>query len=104
MNFADCNGDASDGCETDLSFSGNCGRCGHACNGAQFCGLGGCCENSLPAGSYLATCEGCSACEGVLQCLCKDVTQALQPTSIPLTPACPGEFINCDGVLKCTSC
>lgn len=31
--FADCNGDPSDGCETNLNIHpGNCGACGNACN------------------------------------------------------------------------
>lgn len=31
--FADCNGDPSDGCETNiLAHPGNCGACGHECN------------------------------------------------------------------------
>ena len=29
--FADCNGDASDGCETDLSEPAHCGACGYTC-------------------------------------------------------------------------
>jgi hypothetical protein len=29
--WGDCNGDPSDGCETDLTEQGNCGECGHSC-------------------------------------------------------------------------
>jgi hypothetical protein len=37
--WGDCNGSPSDGCETHLNSSGNCGSCGHSCCGS-FCGCG----------------------------------------------------------------
>jgi hypothetical protein len=102
--FEDCNGQLPDGCEAELGFDPlNCGRCGRACGGSETCELGACCV-ALPAGTYQASCVGCTACEGVLSCLCQDVTQALVPTSIPLDPPCPGGFTNCNGVLQCQGC
>lgn len=51
--FADCNGDQSDGCETNLlSNPGNCGACGHECNVAagQPCIEGACLMTECDAG------------------------------------------------------
>jgi hypothetical protein len=56
--WADCNGAASDGCETNLSSdSAHCGACGHGCFGAE-CGQGQCQTATLKtdltvAGSHL---------------------------------------------------
>ena len=37
-NFGNCDGSATNGCETDLRTSAaNCGACGHACSGGQLC-------------------------------------------------------------------
>lgn len=45
--FADCNLDGRDSCETDLrSASLDCGACGHACGGDEYC-LGGSCAPLL---------------------------------------------------------
>lgn len=51
--FADCNGDSTDGCETDLNtHPGNCGACGNACNLAagQPCIEGKCLMTECDAG------------------------------------------------------
>ncbi len=37
--WGDCNNNASDGCETHLNSTSNCGSCGHSCCGS-FCGCG----------------------------------------------------------------
>jgi hypothetical protein len=39
---ADCNGDASDGCETDVTLPGNCGACGRSCQNLQFASASSC--------------------------------------------------------------
>lgn len=101
--FGNCNGIPNDGCETDLSMdSFHCGACNVACGGGEAC-IGGQCCLPPPQGSYLMTCVGCGACNGVLQCLCEDSVQVLHPTSIPVG-ACPGGFANCNGVLQCDPC
>ena len=41
--FANCNGSAADGCETELRFDDdNCGRCGNVCGGLTECRSGTC--------------------------------------------------------------
>ena len=41
--FSDCDGNASNGCETDLmSDDENCGSCGNACSATEICGIGMC--------------------------------------------------------------
>ena len=37
--YGDCNNNPSDGCETHLNSTSNCGSCGHSCCGS-FCGCG----------------------------------------------------------------
>jgi hypothetical protein len=57
--FADCNGDASDGCETSLSTLENCGACGVACalpNASASCSAGACALVSCDAGAH--DCDG----------------------------------------------
>jgi hypothetical protein len=100
--FGDCNANPADGCEADLGLPTSCGSCGRLCQAGDFCSLGRCCQ-SLPPGTYTATCQQCEACEGLLTCLCKDAAQNLQPTSIPLGP-CGGGYTNCNGVLMCNGC
>ncbi len=43
VGFGDCNADASDGCEVELTSShDNCGMCGHACAVSEICAAGMC--------------------------------------------------------------
>ena len=54
-NFRNCNNNAADGCEIDITVSaGNCGACGRACGGGQSCVNGGCTAVPLPQPSYNA--------------------------------------------------
>lgn len=50
--FADCNADAADGCETDLTLTTSCGACGAACpvvpGAAISCVAGACTAQCLP--------------------------------------------------------
>lgn len=49
-NFEDCDGDASNGCETDLAADGaNCGSCGRSCQG-QACTVGQCTITTIADG------------------------------------------------------
>jgi hypothetical protein len=49
--FGDCNETGTDGCETPLNTTDNCGICDHGCNGAA-------CTNSLCAGTTLGSGAG----------------------------------------------
>ncbi|MBL8921718.1 MAG: hypothetical protein JNJ54_22855 [Myxococcaceae bacterium] len=102
--FENCNGLTADGCEANLLASAShCGRCSNGCAMNEACVMGECC-GPLPAGTYQATCTGCSACGGVLRCLCDDQMQVPRPALVPLSPPCPGGFHNCNGVLQCMAC
>ena len=50
--YANCDGNATNGCEASLNSNLNCGSCGRAC--ALSCGAGGTCTGVAP-GSYLQT-------------------------------------------------
>jgi streptogramin lyase len=80
-NFADCDGNPSNGCEADLrSDAANCGRCGTACtvaNGVGQCTAGACglarcngtfqnCDNNLANGCEHDTRLSCNSCD--LEC------------------------------------
>jgi hypothetical protein len=71
--FADCNGQASDGCETDLeSDESNCGRCGNDC-AAGFQVSSGTCEEGTCA---VEACEGTWAdCDGLSENGCEVQTE-----------------------------
>ncbi|MBL8682344.1 MAG: hypothetical protein JNK05_24460 [Myxococcales bacterium] len=52
--FRDCDGNASNGCEVDISMPANCGACGRACTGTQVCTMAGCAD-SCPSGQMLCS-------------------------------------------------
>ncbi|MFO0755179.1 MAG: DNRLRE domain-containing protein [Byssovorax sp.] len=55
----DCDGNAQNGCETDLATTGNCGACGNVCsfpNASAICAGGTCKLGACDAGSY--DCDG----------------------------------------------
>ncbi len=57
--YGDCDGRASNGCETALSTSTNCGSCGNRCGAGTLCSAGAC-ASSCPAGSTY--CAGSGSC------------------------------------------
>jgi hypothetical protein len=72
-NFADCNDDITDGCETDLNSSDNCGECGRSCLGYSCvdlqcsveCAVGyGDCDGNISNGceTSLDTASNCGEC------------------------------------------
>ncbi|MBP6830939.1 MAG: hypothetical protein KA978_09145 [Deltaproteobacteria bacterium] len=78
--FANCDGLASNGCESALSSASNCGRCGNACpsiaNGSASCASGTCglrcnsgynlCRGTCAANVATETCNGVDDdCDGV---------------------------------------
>lgn len=55
--WSDCNGLASDGCETDLSASTSCGACNTVCSAGQVCTSSGCASScSFPDTSCSGSC------------------------------------------------
>ena len=55
-NFANCNGSAIDGCESDLRSNGiHCGTCANACGGGQVCSNSAC---ATSCGTGLNNCSG----------------------------------------------
>ena len=73
--FDDCDGDASNGCETALDSADDCGSCGNRCSGDQTCEAGRCsgiecptgmgnCDNDSSNGceTHLNTLEDCGMC------------------------------------------
>lgn len=51
--FADCDGNASNGCEANLSSSSaHCGSCGHGCPTGSACSAGSCTPTSTCSGSF----------------------------------------------------
>ncbi len=111
--WADCNRDASDGCEVDLTSSAaSCGACGSACaaaNGVAACAMGRCAVASCSAG--FADCDmnpgngcevdtrssasNCGACGAV--CAMPNATAACAAGRCTLG-ACLAGFADCDGV------
>lgn len=54
--FGNCDGNAANGCETNLrTASSHCGRCGNACPAGQRCYMGIYCETDCPMGQTLCT-------------------------------------------------
>src|SRR5262249_33674179 len=95
VGFADCNNQASDGCETNTGTSvANCGGCGHVCSGPNAqsftCTSGTCHINSCAAGFADCNNDASDGCE----------------TNINTLTNCGGCGIQCsiaNGTAACTS-
>lgn len=112
--WADCDADASNGCEQDLSTPSHCGACGSACaapNAIAGCSSGACHVMSCVEGwadcngSFSDGCEvrldGASSC-GACGAACTDPGTACVGTTCSLI-SCPATFADCDGDLA-TGC
>ncbi|MEZ4302193.1 MAG: DNRLRE domain-containing protein, partial [Polyangiaceae bacterium] len=97
--FADCDGDPSNGCESDLSSPSSCGACGVVCvtaNGAPACEAGAC---------ALGVCsDGYEDCDGDPANGCE--SDLASPTSCGACGVtCGGTTPQCDPVsLACVQC
>ncbi|MEZ4391453.1 MAG: fibrinogen-like YCDxxxxGGGW domain-containing protein [Polyangiales bacterium] len=111
-NFADCDGNASNGCETDTRSSvANCGACGTACpprpNGVPACSLGACavtcvagfteCDGDATNGCEVATTSDPANCGGCGRvCAFANAAGVCRAGSCALG-ACSAGFADCDG-------
>jgi hypothetical protein len=66
--FGDCDGDASNGCESDLTQPGTCGACGNSCGGACVNGACESCDDGLALDSAepLDAAKALGLCSGVV--------------------------------------
>jgi len=107
--FADCDGNAANGCETNLKTSGNCGGCGVTCalaNGTSSCATGTC-QLTGCTGSY-ADCDGIAAngCEtntgtntldcGSCNAACSTAHDSPTCSGGSCSVACAAGYGNCD--------
>lgn len=70
--YADCNGNAADGCETNIETDpGHCGSCNSACtsppNTCAYCQQGACTVPGCPPGYADCNCKASDGCEVDLQ-------------------------------------
>lgn len=110
--YADCDGDAANGCEVALNTSAaNCGACGNVCTAANgtaacvggTCALASCnanyadCNSSITDGCETNTSTSASHCGGCgLACATSGAT-ATACVSGSCAPTCATGFANCDG-------
>jgi alpha-tubulin suppressor-like RCC1 family protein len=106
--FGDCDGNPSNGCETALNGTSNCGRCGNACTGgtpvcASTTGASAVCTSGCPSGQQrcgdacvdtATSVNHCGAC-GTL-CPAGNNTRATCAAGRCGTTCAPG-FADCDG-------
>ena len=110
--FADCDGMAANGCETNLNSSAaNCGACGHGCTATNataactggVCGIGTCntgygdCNDNAADGcevNLATTVASCGAC--TTACNIPNGTEACTAGACAVG-ACNTGFANCDG-------
>ncbi|MFO0608772.1 MAG: hypothetical protein U0324_36735 [Polyangiales bacterium] len=89
--WADCNGDAGDGCEVDTTTVSNCNACGAACaagpNAAATCRAGGC---GIACAPGFADCDG-DAANGCERSTSADVSN------------CGGCGVTCTSAQRCVS-
>ncbi|MBL8602616.1 MAG: hypothetical protein JNK72_11900 [Myxococcales bacterium] len=111
QNFADCDGEPSNGCEVNLTNStANCGRCGNACSvvgGASVCAAGSCvlttcnaglgdCDNNRANGcetNLLSAVAHCGACGS--QCVAPNGTPGCA-AGVCTVASCAAGFANCN--------
>jgi len=102
--WEDCNGDPSDGCETNIDADENCGTCGNDCGSFATCMGRACacnarrldCATGSPwcevpfgtnnCGACGARCGANESCDGMGRCACGGTTSAVGGGT-----ACPGE-------------
>jgi hypothetical protein len=111
--FADCNGLFSDGCETPVNTTTNCGACGRVCafpNGVPACTAGACVLAGCSARNYRdCDANATTGCErdvntdptncGGCGIVCRSHTGSSTPcVGGACTPTCNPGYANCNGV------
>ena len=93
-NFGDCNSDSTDGCETPLNSSANCGACGITCGPLEACtennGSYSCTDTCTDADSDTFADAECGGPD------CDDTNAAINPAA---DEACNDIDDDCDGVV-----
>jgi hypothetical protein len=101
--FADCDGVASNGCETDLSLPTHCGTCTNACAAGMLCSGGSCVSMCMPMqtvcnGSYCANTtndvNNCGSCGHV--CSLPNATSTCTSSACAIA-SCATGFADCNG-------
>jgi hypothetical protein len=109
--FANCDGNAANGCETGVSTdANNCGTCGHVCsgaNGTETCAGGACSVASCNAGFADCDASAGDGCEiavstdktncGMCGNVCSSTNGTASCSSSTCSIACNAGFANCDG-------
>jgi hypothetical protein len=106
--FGNCDGDASNGCETALNTTANCGSCGSSCsfaNGVAACSAGSCvmtgcasgwgdCDNQTSNGceTSLTTLSNCGTCGNA----CTNPHGSTTCSGGSCSPSCSAGWGNCD--------
>jgi hypothetical protein len=107
--WMNCNGLYSDGCETNLKTTTNCGGCGLPCslaNATSTCATGTCLVQSCNAGFGDCDAVASTGCEaslasttncGVCGMACTNANGTTACTSGSCVPTCAAGYANCDG-------
>ena len=108
--FGNCDGDVSDGCETPLNTTGDCGACGAACslvNAGESCATGACVVSGCDPG--WGDCDGAAVngCEadlgtsetncGACGTACTNANGTTACLGASCVPSCAANFGDCDG-------
>jgi len=115
--FADCDGNAANGCEVDTrSNTGNCGRCGNACSSANassvcsagVCGIGACnagfanCDGNAANGCEVDTRSNTGNCGRCGVVCAAPVGGSATCTGSACVQACPAGQTSCAGTCRAT--
>jgi hypothetical protein len=97
--YANCDGDPSTGCESNLQSDPNCGACGHKCSNLGTTCVAGVCH----CGDTPCACGCAVSTEGVHSCT--ELTDTLCATNCTSSSQCPGDhpvcYVTIAGIQPC---